>query len=350
MASPTKMTATASISRKSAFGATLATGDIGARSMSAGPGALERGLRSGTSGVAKRQSTRPATSEGIVMASEERRRSIQQMRTADRDSPGESISGAFLKSTNFWWDYVPSTERNRFPDSESAIRTPQPGSTGTSLQLEDHDIPPSSGPQQLPRVGALPVSVVSVPGSAGFTFGELVSSGSPSSVTRHSDTSSTNRSADLEAAEAERQRIAFMTSSYGRGTRGSLGRSGLTTGTPGSRRGSALREQIISASASSPDGKKVLLGNEGYRRGSLGIPGFDTSGLTAVSTSASTTGSAAGSLPPALGAQIGQGTSISSAASSHDGRRGSIPVTIPARRTPSTASEHIMESEDEDVS
>ncbi|KAJ9093855.1 hypothetical protein QFC21_006228 [Naganishia friedmannii] len=333
MASPTKMTATASISRKSAFGATLASGDMHARSSSAGPGSIpsDRGLRSGTSGLGRRSSTRPATSEGVMTAIGERRRSTPRARTPDPDSPTVNNSG-----------------------SASASRVPQLGSTGPSLQLPNLEQPSnvSTGPAELSGTAATPIPVVFTPGSAGFKFGESATSGSPSSVTRHSPTSSTNRSPDsTEAAEAERQRIAFMTSSYGHATRGSLGRGGLSTATPGSRRGSALRDQIISASASTPEGKKILLGNEGYRRGSLGIPGFDTSGLAALSTSASTTASGLGSIPPILGAQIGQGSSTPSASSSHDGRRGSIPVTIPERdprRTPSTASEDIPESEDED--
>jgi hypothetical protein len=132
-----------------------------------------------------------------------------------------------------------------------------------------------------------------------------------------------------------------MTSTYGPGARGS------TSG--GSRRGSMLRDQLASASMSaSAEGKKVLLGNEGFRRGSLGIPGFDTSGLTTgLSTSASTM--ASGALPLALGAQIGSSSGTTSAASSHDGRRGSVPIAIPWR-SPSTTSEHIPESEDENVS
>lgn len=180
----------------------------------------------------------------------------------------------------------------------------------------------------------------------GFTFGEPLTSGSPSSVIRHSPTSSTIRTTDSsEAAEAERQRIAFMTSTYGPGARGSLGPNG-------SRRGSVLRDQLASASVSaSAEGKKVLLGNEGFRRGSLGIPGFDTSGLTSaagLSSSASTTASG----PLALGAQIGSTSGTASAASSHDGRRGSVPIAIPERepwRTSSAASDHIPESEDETV-
>lgn len=240
--------------------------------------------------------------------------------------------------------------------SDSTSRTPQPGVSSPSLQSSnlDESSHVSAGPSEISRTEATPITVVPTPGNAGFKFGESVTSGSPSSVTRHSDTSSNNRSPDSnEAAEAERQRIAFMTSSYGHAMRGSLGRGGLSTGAPGSRRGSALRDQIISASASTPEGKKILLGNEGYRRGSLGIPGFDTSGLAALSSSASTTASGQGGIPPLLGAQIGQGSSTPSASSSHDGRRGSIPVAIPERdprRTPSTASENILESEDEDVS
>lgn len=98
MASPTKMTATASISRKSAFGATLASGDMLARSSSAGPGALplERGLRSGASGLGRRSSARPATSEGVMSASGERRRSTPRARTPDQDSQLGSNSGESL--------------------------------------------------------------------------------------------------------------------------------------------------------------------------------------------------------------------------------------------------------------
>ncbi|KAJ9114081.1 hypothetical protein QFC22_005901 [Naganishia vaughanmartiniae] len=335
MASPTKMTATASISRKSAFGATLASGDPHARSSSAEPGALaaERGLRSGKSGLAKRSSTRPATSEGLVTTRNERRRSTPGASTSDRESAGGSGSGS---------------------ESASASRTPQPESAGPSLHLLNHEKPlaVSDEPSGSSATAAAPISVVPAPGSAGFKFGESVSSGSPSSVTRHSDISSTNRSPDsYESAEAERQRIAFMTSSYGNASRNSLGRGGLNMTAPGSRRSSALRDQIISASASTPEGKKILLGNEGYRRGSLGIPGFDTSGLVALSTSASTTASGLGGIPPVLGAQIGPGLSTPSASSSYDGRRGSIPVTIPERdprRMSSSASEDILESQDED--
>lgn len=192
-----------------------------------------------------------------------------------------------------------------------------------------------------PQAGAAPIPV-STPRDSSFIFGEPVTPGSPSSAIRHSPTSSTIRTTDSsEAAEAERQRIAFMTSTYGPGARGS------TSG--GSRRGSMLRDQLASASMSaSAEGKKVLLGSEGFRRGSLGIPGFDTSGLTTgLSTSASTL--ASGALPLALGAQIGPTSGTTSAGSSHDGRRGSVPIAIPWR-SPSTTSEHIPESEDENVS
>lgn len=128
-----------------------------------------------------------------------------------------------------------------------------------------------------------------------------------------------------------------MASTYGRTARG----SNAGVGSPGSRRGSHLRDQLTSASMSaSAEGKKVLLGNEGFRRGSLGIPGFDTSGLAALSSSASTT--ASGALAHAMGPVSG----TAGAASSHDDRRGSVPIAIPWR-TPSTASEHIPESEDE---
>lgn len=289
VASPTKLTATASISRKSAVGSAA---DMGARSSSAGGRNVE----------GRRMSTRPATAEGYVV--EERRGSIRRARAEEQgetrlDDRSSEIGGVLI----------------RIADSEAAVRA-QP-------------------------LSAAPIPVTT-PRDTSFVFGEPVNSGSPSSIIRHSPTNSTIRTTDSsEAAEAERQRIAFMTSTYGSGARGSI--SG------GSRRGSMLRDQLVSAGVSaSSEGKRVLLGNEGFRRGSLGIPGFDTSGLTTgLSTSASTT--ASGALPFALGAQIGGGSGAASAASSHDDRRGSVPIAIPWR-TPSSASEHIPESEDENVS
>lgn len=69
VASPTKLTATASISRKSALGTT----EMGVRSSSSGGRNVE----------GRRLSTRPATAEGYVI--EERRGSIRRARAAERD-------------------------------------------------------------------------------------------------------------------------------------------------------------------------------------------------------------------------------------------------------------------------
>lgn len=98
MASPTKLTATASISRKSALGATL--GEMNARSYSTGSAAGGRTPEAGLGGVTagpRRASARPATAEGYIMAGEERRGSIRRARTAERDTSeghdGESTRG-----------------------------------------------------------------------------------------------------------------------------------------------------------------------------------------------------------------------------------------------------------------
>lgn len=69
VASPTKLTATASISRKSALG----TAEMSVRSSSSGGRNVE----------GRRLSTRPATAEGYVI--EERRGSIRRARAAERD-------------------------------------------------------------------------------------------------------------------------------------------------------------------------------------------------------------------------------------------------------------------------
>ncbi len=100
-----------------------------------------------------------------------------------------------------------------------------------------------------------------------------------------------------EAAEAERQRIAFMTSTYGKIPRRSFG--GL-----GDRRMSAIRTE----SGLDMPGS---LGNEGYRRGSQVLSGYQVS-----------TPGESSSVPERVNRTH---------ASTHD-RRGSLPIAIPSHR------------------
>ncbi len=144
----------------------------------------------------------------------------------------------------------------------------------------------------------------------------------PSTPTRYSPTAVTGNSplsastSSSEVAEAERQRIAFMASTYGKVPRGSIG--GISD-----RRMSAIR------TASCAD-QPSAIGNEGPRRGSLGFPGHAALGTS--------------------------GTILTeSVGPRNDERRGSLPIAIPSprgthRTVPSTDSSHHLPTSDEEAS
>jgi hypothetical protein len=160
-----------------------------------------------------------------------------------------------------------------------------------------------------------------------FKFGEasaspLASGSLPRSRSRSSSNGSksspsnrtlaSNRFSDGDSIEAERQRIAFLNSTYNTGGRGS---------TP-SRMDELAPDHSPGHAKAIPLGLPLgtMLGNEGYRRGSLGLPGYgDMSPSMQASPSRS---------PKTLG-------NPSARLGSHfqpDGRRGSNPINIPRKK------------------
>ena len=176
-----------------------------------------------------------------------------------------------------------------------------------------------------------------------FKFGEasaspLASGSLPRSRSRSSSNGSksspsnrtlaSNRFSDGDSIEAERQRIAFLNSTYNTGGRGSIP----------SRMDDLAVDRSPGHTKASPLGISpgTMLGNEGYRRGSLGLPGYEEMSPP-MQASPSRSQKTLGNSSARLGSHF-----------QPDGRRGSNPINIPRKRKNDKYSDEQVQDESYD--
>lgn len=297
-ASPTKIAASGSLSgRKPPATWSTAAGPGGRLVPSERRRSSLRPLTAGDGGI---RASKPPSGLGARRASQPTVNELSQYGSADTEIIGrESIETGHIDD---------------YPLTNAAGAALAPASFGAGIRQDFKFGAPSASP------------IAS--GSRPRSRSRSSSNGSKSSPSSRTIAS---RLSDGDSIEAERQRIAFLNSNFARDTRGSgasvgnsnyvamLGRSPVDTRGP----------TAIKAPA-------VLLGNEGFRRGSLGLPGYEAMSPPNPQESS-----------PSKSPRF----YMSTLAGSHqDGRRGSNPIDIPkktkTKRDSGDAAEH-SESLDE---
>ena len=256
--------------------------------------------------------TGDASKSGARLVSPEvRRSSLRPLTAGDASSRASKGLASDLGTRRASQPTTQGYERLEYDPSTIATTTPVVDSyrlnfaTGQTLASESF----GAGIRQDFKFGeasASPLASGSLPRSRSRSS----SNGSKSSPS--SRTLASNRFSDGDSIEAERQRIAFLNSTYNTGGRGSVP----------SRMDELAPDRSPGHPKASPLGipSGTMLGNEGYRRGSLGLPGYEDmspSMQASPSRSLKAAGISSGRLGPLF---------------QPDGRRGSNPINIPRKK------------------
>jgi hypothetical protein len=304
-------------------------------SLSGGMGVRRKSLTPSTPSLAAASPTRIAASGTIarrpaqdqnnprLVSPERRRASLRPLTAGDaRLTPRMAPSGLSVRRASQPTVQEASTlQHPRDLDLDPTSRRRR-----SSVASASHDLLPGVKIRDDFKFGE-PLSAVASSSMLPRSRSPSSSTGSNSRTSPSNATISSNKFSDGESVEAERQRLAFMSSTYGVTSRSSAvslnhspGNNSLHAGRSpkDNRRGSLLRESKSSNRDSNTASGPYTIGNEGYRRGSLGLSGYEDM----------SPGFPHG-LPKSPGRSFLDNHLEPTTA---DGRRGSVPINIPKKR------------------